>query len=205
MPIHHVRSTSILKGGQVPRSGGSGVKLPSDTEVESFLRKAPATSELNVVELKSIRRIATVKSFRSGQYVFQESERGDGLYLLYSGRVQVVRRVGSEQRVVDTLSSPTCLGVTGMLTGSSHSAGVRAESVVVVIQIPKGQFDSLLRADNIGAYKLVHQLALLQARRHKRILGRAAKVIGRLSSVLETLPILQDEIPNTAGCLSMVD
>jgi NADH dehydrogenase len=84
--------------------------------------------------------------FEPGQEVFEEGALGDRVYILLSGRAEVVRGRGGDARVVATLGPGECFGEMAVLGSVPRNATVRCVEPMTVLSIPKRDF-SLLAAN----------------------------------------------------------
>ena len=87
--------------------------------------------------------------FEPGQNVFSQGEIGDRVYILLSGKAQVVRRrseaalsVGEEQ-ILATLGPGECFGEMALLDNAPRNASVRCVEAMTVLSIPKREFGLL--------------------------------------------------------------
>ena len=65
----------------------------------------------------------------SGNTVFREEERGQGLFVLLDGTVEVVKESGPGGAVIiATVEAPSVLGEMSLITDRAHSATVRART-----------------------------------------------------------------------------
>jgi CRP-like cAMP-binding protein len=98
--------------------------------------------------------------------LYQEGEKAKGLFVLLGGGVEILRRQpdGSEQRIA-TVEAPTVVGEMSLITDRPHSATVRALSACDGRLLTRSQFERLLQADSVAAYKVVLILADVIARR----------------------------------------
>lgn len=145
----------------------------------TFLLEAPMFGDLDAAELSEIVQILQIQRLREGQVLFREGDRGDSWYVLYEGEVEVLKDTEIEQRRITTLGPRACIGEMAILDGSRRSATVRATRSATVFRFRKSSFDELLRDDNIGAYKLVYQMARLLAARQRDTTARLAELLGR--------------------------
>src|SRR5271167_521642 len=78
---------------------------------------------LNRKELSDLREISQEKHFASGSQIFREGERGDGLYVIVSGSVQIAHVVGSEVRhVFSVLVAGEIFGEMAVIEDAARSA-----------------------------------------------------------------------------------
>src|SRR5437870_428888 len=94
--------------------------------------------------LRDLEHAAQVKVFKTGEIIFQETDPGDGLYLVLKGRVQITALVAENQRRALThIDAGDFFGEMSVLDGEPRSAGAFAEDETHVYFIPR---DDLLAA-----------------------------------------------------------
>ena len=105
-------------------------------------------------------------SVEAGAVLYQEGDKAKGLFVLLAGSVEILRRQpeGSDQRIA-TVEAPTVVGEMSLMTDRPHSATVRALGACEGRLLTRSQFDRLLQADSLAAYKVVLILADVIARR----------------------------------------
>ena len=105
-------------------------------------------------------------SVEAGAVLYQEGDKAKGLFVLLAGGVEILRRQpeGSDQRIA-TVDAPTVVGEMSLITDRPHSATVRALSACEGRLLTRSQFERLLQADSVAAYKVVLILADVIARR----------------------------------------
>lgn len=125
--------------------------------------------DLDAAQLSQIVHIMQVQRVREGQELFQEGNAGDAWYVLFEGSVEVFKRTpGGGEEVLAVIAPRGCFGEMAILDGSPRSAGVRALERSTVFRFPREDFRELLVADNLAAYKLVHQMALVLVARQRK-------------------------------------
>jgi len=106
----------------------------------------------------------------SGNTVFREDERAQGLFVLLDGTVEVVKERGPGGPVmIASVEAPSVLGEMSLITDRPHSATVRARTNCEFRLLTRSQFDRLLQAENLAAYKVVATLADVIAWRLNRM------------------------------------
>jgi len=81
--------------------------------------------------------------FEPGQLVFSEGELGDRVYILLSGRAQVVRARPGGETTLATLGPGECFGEMALLDSAPRNATVRCLEPMTVLSIPKREFGLL--------------------------------------------------------------
>ena len=105
----------------------------------------------------------------AGGAVFREEERAKGLFVLLEGTVEVVKEDGGTAVVIASVEAPSVLGEMSLITDRTHSATVRARSSCEFRLLTRAQFDRLLQAESLAAYKVVATLADVIAWRLSRM------------------------------------
>jgi len=87
--------------------------------------------------------------FEPGQYVFSQGELGDRVYILLSGKAEVVRTRskgapgGDDEQILATLGPGECFGEMALLDNAPRNASVRCVQAMTVLSIPKREFGLL--------------------------------------------------------------
>ena len=105
-----------------------------------------------------------------GTVVLREDEKPKGLLVLLTGTVEVLKRTprGELQPLV-TIEAPTVLGEVSLITDDEPTATVRAKTACDFRLLTKRQFDRLIQSESLAAYKVMHTLAEVLARRLRRM------------------------------------
>ncbi len=86
---------------------------------------------------------ATQGHYEEGEIVFDEGDVGDSLFMILSGRVEVLKRVGGELRAVRTLGPCEYFGEMALLGRHPRSATTRALTPLDVLVLPGSDFAAL--------------------------------------------------------------
>jgi predicted acylesterase/phospholipase RssA/CRP-like cAMP-binding protein len=129
-----------------------------------FLRAVPIFSRLHPPALAELAQACSHIHVRAGEHLFHQGEPSDSLYVVSSGRLEVLLAEPTPL-VARVVTRGAVLGELGLLTTSPRSASVRAKRDSELIQIRQAQFADLL-ADPAFAADLAGALAReLQASR----------------------------------------
>jgi CRP-like cAMP-binding protein len=149
-------------------------------QIIRFLLETPMFGDLDVPELSQIVHIMQVQRLRDGQLLFDEGTPGDAWYVLYEGAVEVVKATSDEgERVLALIESRGCFGEMAILDGSPRSATVRAVKPSTVFRFPREDFRELLADNNLAAYKLVLQMALVLVSRQRKTTQSLVELLRR--------------------------
>ena len=83
-------------------------------------------------------------SVRAGEWLFRQGERGDSLYVVLTGRLEVVIEYGAETKVVRILGRGASVGELALLTEATRSASVRARRDSELLHVTREHFARLL-------------------------------------------------------------
>jgi predicted acylesterase/phospholipase RssA/CRP-like cAMP-binding protein len=130
-----------------------------------FIREIPLFASLPESALDEIAARVQERDVPAGEWVFREGDTGEGLYVLRTGRLDVVREAGDAEIMIRTLSPGAVLGELAVLTDAPRSASVRARRDSNLLGLTNSAFLELLD-DADFAVALTTALAIqLQASR----------------------------------------
>ena len=130
-----------------------------------FIREIPLFASLPESALESIAARVRERDVVAGDWVFREGDPGAGLYVLRTGRLDVVREAGDAEIMIRTLSPGAVLGELAVLTDAPRSASVRARRDSTLLGLANSAFLELVE-DADFAVALTRALAIqLQASR----------------------------------------
>jgi NADH dehydrogenase len=121
---------------------GRRLKVVTSWTLDLFLQP-------ELVELRLSGGGAMHEYFEAGQTVFSEGELGDRVYILISGRAQVVRRRPANvagdaaEQLLATLGPGECFGEMALLESAPRNATIRCVEPMTVLSIPKREFGLL--------------------------------------------------------------
>ena len=133
----------------------------------TFLLEAPIFDNLEPAEITQIMHIIEMRPLQAGDMIFSEGDPGDAWFVLYKGSVDVVKDTPHGENKIATLHPPACFGEMSILDGLPRSAAVRAAEDSVALRIPRNDFEGLLDANELIAYKLIYHMAILLAHRQR--------------------------------------
>ena len=99
----------------------------------------------------------------AGDWLFREGDPGDALYVLRSGRLEIVQEAGGNETVIRSLPSGAVLGELALLTRAPRSASARARRDSTLLAVSREAFLDLLESDPAFATALSRTMADLLA------------------------------------------
>jgi CRP-like cAMP-binding protein len=99
------------------------------------------------------------KVFRDGEYIVQQGEIGECMYVIQSGTVDVVRRSGNQEFSLAELGEGEFFGEMALFDREVRSASVRALGEVWVLTLEKRSFLRRVRSDPSLAFRVLEKMA----------------------------------------------
>jgi CRP/FNR family cyclic AMP-dependent transcriptional regulator len=92
-----------------------------------ILHNIPLFRDLTVKELKILERVVHIRTYEAGEAVFVETELGAGMYIIRTGRVDIVLNQKTERRLIlAELEGGDFFGEMALLGDTSRSASAVA-------------------------------------------------------------------------------
>ena len=110
----------------------------------AFLRRSGPFTDLPSDETEELAARLRPVHLGAGTVLMRQGERGDEVYLVREGTVEVVRTDGTEERVLSRLGSGALVGEIAVLTGSPRTALVRCVTDVDALVIPGADVRSVV-------------------------------------------------------------
>lgn len=155
----HVRlGVKEAESGEETRTRTVVGASPEEKEVRALLKSMRLFQSLTDAEMQNVGTWAKVVSVGPGEFVIKESERGDCMYAILDGNVDIFTHDSDGKVcVLATLQRGNYFGEQALLPGSSgqRSAFARASGVARLVRIPKEYFRLVLNRDSEIARTLV--------------------------------------------------
>src|SRR3954452_7726393 len=118
--------------------------------------------------LDRIAQSATVLHFPVGHVLLRQYDRATTVFVMLSGVVQILIRVGSDDLVVGTLRGEgQLLGWSTFRSTDRYTASVRCEEPTVVVRVSATVFDELFDEDPEFSYATLSRVAVSVAERYE--------------------------------------
>src|SRR5438445_13872864 len=116
-----------------------------ERQIQSWLETHPLFSILEEAALTCLVRELEMCSFAMGQTIVEEGTPGDAVYLVYAGKMRVVKDGPlGKPLTVATLGAGEIFGEHAVLTEEPRSASVRAAEDSVIFRLPRSALTDLL-------------------------------------------------------------
>jgi CRP/FNR family cyclic AMP-dependent transcriptional regulator len=99
------------------------------------------------------------REFRAGDVLFREGEQGEEMFVIQSGLVQILKRVGSDERPLATLGRGEFLGEMAILNGKPRTATAVVLEDAKCLVIDAATLEQMVSSNTEIALRLVKKLA----------------------------------------------
>jgi CRP-like cAMP-binding protein len=129
------------------------------------------------------------RDFPAGAVVFEEGDPGSRMYVIQTGEVRILKRLGAREITLARLGAGEAFGEMALLEGQPRSATAVVEAPTRLLEIDAAAFADLVRRNGEIALRLLRRLSarLREANRQVRnflsadAMGRAVEVLKALS------------------------
>ena len=128
-------------------------------DLPELLKGVPVLSGLPAELRSAIAERATIATLPAGEWLFHQGDAGDVMYVVLSGRVEVVIEQ-PEVEVVRLLGRGGVVGELAILTEAPRSAGVRARRDTELLALDRARFVELLAEEARFAMSLTRELGM---------------------------------------------
>lgn len=95
-------------------------------DANQLLQNVSLFQGLDKKHLAVLAKLCHERSFGPGEAIVNEGESGIGLFILGSGRVEVLQKRGADEQQLRTMAAGEVFGELGLLTDHARTASVRA-------------------------------------------------------------------------------
>jgi CRP-like cAMP-binding protein len=137
---------------------------------------------LSEAEARVIFHLSEEVPLEAGQVLFKEGDKGDAVFVVVSGEVEVLKRSqAGQERTLAKLSPGAVVGEMSLISSSPRSASARASSAAMLLRIPSPAFQGLVNAGSVAALKMVHNFAQVLSKRLAAVDERLINLMGEAS------------------------
>lgn len=160
-------------GGIASRSPEVGKVLAAFAQkrmVANLVRTSALLRPLSAQERQALIERFAPRTFDQGATLIQQGREADGLHLVASGQVAVVRREGGEDIVIARLDVGEVVGEVSLVFRRPSNASVVAEHPTLTLHLPRSRFLEIVREHPT----LLAQLYALAVERDEETMGIAS-------------------------------
>ncbi|OIO28390.1 MAG: hypothetical protein COS94_01000 [Candidatus Hydrogenedentes bacterium CG07_land_8_20_14_0_80_42_17] len=114
------------------------------------------------------------KSYKAGEKIVEEGSRGDSMFVILSGRCEVVRATRKEEKedIIATLEEGQLIGEASLIDNSPRNATVRAANSVEVLRLRREDLDRLKRSNPEAVLVLYETIIIQLASRFRSVTNK---------------------------------
>jgi serine/threonine-protein kinase len=150
-----------------------GAEAPASKDLKETLdklRKIALFSEFNDQELVRLLRICNSANIPAGSFVFKEGDKGDRMYVLVAGQVDIKLTRDGQERTLVSMKPGDCFGEVAIIDADPRTADAQAVTDATVIEL---RAETVTKDTDLIALKMVRQIALLLARKLRQATTRS--------------------------------
>ncbi|MDX1912563.1 MAG: cyclic nucleotide-binding and patatin-like phospholipase domain-containing protein [Saprospiraceae bacterium] len=110
--------------------------------------------ELTDAQLNQVFSVAQILHFETGQFVFQQGDTDNALYIVLSGRLRVVQQTETGTHILGDVAAGEPVGEFALFTNDPRTASVVAIRGSLVLQIDEADYRTIVAENPQFAYKL---------------------------------------------------
>ncbi len=120
-------------------------KFHKNRLITNLLKTSPIFAPFSTTDKKALIEKFKSRQVSEGSYLITREKPGDGLYVVLSGRCEVLdAREGDQQVVIADLKEGDVFGEMSMLWNKETCASVRATTTCTVLRLPRAQFNEVI-------------------------------------------------------------
>jgi CRP-like cAMP-binding protein len=130
-----------------------------------LLKDFPVFEPVDAARVEDLSAAGSTRDVAAGGDIIVMGSRGDSLFLLLEGTVDVLRVEGGVERKLATMEAPAIFGEMEFLTGAPRSATIRATTAAQLWALPIERLRRRLDDGDVAALQLVRGIAVVVAKR----------------------------------------
>jgi CheY-like chemotaxis protein len=131
-------------------------------ETLAKLRQVALFAGFSDPELVRLLKICRSRNLNAGELVFPEGAKGDALYVVVAGTVDIKKKIGEEQRTLVSMHPGDCFGEMAIIDDSPRMADAVAAEKCSLIEVSAAIINN---NEDIISLKLTRQIAILLAKK----------------------------------------
>jgi response regulator RpfG family c-di-GMP phosphodiesterase len=127
-------------------------------ETLNKVRRIEFFSDFTDMDLVRLLKICHTRKYQDGETIFNEGERGDRLYVLIMGQVEIIKHRDTGTETLATMNAGDCFGEMALVDQEPRSADARAKGDTMIIEVNDQIINDI---NDILALKLFRKIAIL--------------------------------------------
>ena len=148
--------------GLLPRTSANDTGY----NLADFLKSVQLFEGVGAADLRRLARLVHERTYRDGEYMFEQGKPCSAMFVIRAGAVELVRRSQNEEVLLATLEPPASLAESELLAANAvHWCSARAQGAVSVVAFGRSDVEALSHNFPLLANKLLAKLAQITALR----------------------------------------
>lgn len=116
-------------------------------DLSRFIRKLPLFSIYTDEDLAGLMEAAELRSASAGEVIFEQGEPGEKFYIVYSGKVRIVKKTEDQKEVsLGLRTKGDHFGETALIQEDTRNATARCTEDSILLEIDRAEFNTYLFA-----------------------------------------------------------
>lgn len=124
----------------------------------TILEQSELFSGLDPERIEHIAECCEVCTFKTGEDIVLENDTGNSMYLIGSGRVAVLKKMGEGEHRLNRLNPGEHFGEMSLVSNARRTATIRVEETVECLRLDQAGFDQLMDTDSGFAQRILKVL-----------------------------------------------
>ena len=99
------------------------------------------------------------RTYSDGEVIFREGDRGEGMYVIQSGKVKITKHTPAGEITISVIGSGDILGEMALFDKLPRSATAVASGEARVLSIDKSKLFKLISGDPTTAFKIIESMS----------------------------------------------
>ncbi len=117
------------------------------------------------------------KSYADGEFIVHQGERGDCMYVVQSGQVEVILRSAGREFCLATLGPGEFFGEMALVERDVRTASVRAIGETFVLTLDKAAFLRQVQQDPSLAFRMIEKMSHRIRELNQRLVGLSTSLL----------------------------
>ncbi|MDG6773012.1 cyclic nucleotide-binding domain-containing protein [Thiomicrorhabdus sp. ZW0627] len=115
--------------------------------------------DVTIEDCEVLANAVETRQLKSGEILYEEGTKDDTLYILITGKLNVVKMLSSGKSVhIDTLKEGAMSGELSFIDGDSHSLHIIAKSDSEVLLLHREKFESLVETHPLVTFHVMRSI-----------------------------------------------
>lgn len=125
-------------------------------KAEEMIEKIVLFKGLTGDQISQLMKVTKSETFKAGEVIFREGEKGDRLYIVVSGSVRISKQIpGSGEEALAVLKPGDFFGEMSLIDDVERSADAIANETSTLLSIDRNSFESVLFLNKELAYTIL--------------------------------------------------